>query len=123
MSAIAWSALSFFLGLLIGHWLALGRDKRKELNELGAPLRSWVIAQLSSPDKEIWEKPTVSQIDAFSQRLGKSQRSRFHRTWSEMLHAYAANVTRDPETGARMFTRTEKGLARLRVLEEMLRPR
>jgi hypothetical protein len=33
-ASLLWSALSFFGGLILGHWLAIGRDKRKELNEV-----------------------------------------------------------------------------------------
>src|SRR5690606_31163438 len=31
------SFLTFLLGLLLGNWLAIGRDKRKEFNEAGSP--------------------------------------------------------------------------------------
>ena len=34
------SLVTFFLGLLLGHWLSIGRDKRKEFNEKALELNS-----------------------------------------------------------------------------------
>jgi predicted DNA-binding protein YlxM (UPF0122 family) len=34
------SLLTFFLGLILGHWLAIGRDKRKEFNDNAVVLNS-----------------------------------------------------------------------------------
>lgn len=34
--------ISFLIGLFLGHWLAIGRDKRKEFNHLVEPVRELV---------------------------------------------------------------------------------
>jgi len=37
--AILWTALGFFAGTLVGHFLSIDRDRRKEFNELADPIR------------------------------------------------------------------------------------
>jgi hypothetical protein len=38
-----WSVLTFLLGVLFGHWVALHRDKRKEYNEIVDRLRKQML--------------------------------------------------------------------------------
>lgn len=123
MTQYTWSVLSFFLGLILGHWLALGRDKRKEFNELSAPLRSWVVRQIARPEDFLQRPlPTTSEIDALARRLSRRRRKRLVATWIEMSEAYRSNLTRDP-LGGESFRRSDPGLDALRRLEKMLRPR
>lgn len=37
--------VTFLIGLVVGHWLAVHRDKRKEYNELVAPIRQKIAAE------------------------------------------------------------------------------
>ena len=48
---------TFLLGLVVGHWLTIDRDKRKEYNELVTPLRKKITAEASDP------LPSVFAID------------------------------------------------------------
>lgn len=41
--------LTFLIGMIVGHWLTIIRDKRKEYNELVAPLRKEISAEASRP--------------------------------------------------------------------------
>jgi hypothetical protein len=70
--------LTFFLGLLLGNWLALGREKRKEFNEAVAPVRSWLLMQRDelSPYNKI---PSRDELDLFVHHLSPWQRSSFRR--------------------------------------------
>jgi len=123
MSVLAWSALSFFLGLLLGHWLAIGRDRRKEFNESAAPLREWVLRQLDRPDGGISELPTLMERDSFVQRLGFIKRARFNRLFAAMNDEYSRNLRQDPETGILIYTRSELLPEILKKIEPMTRNR
>lgn len=39
------SAVSFLAGLALGHWLSLGRDKRKDFNTIAAPVFDALVSQ------------------------------------------------------------------------------
>lgn len=44
---------TFLLGLVVGHWLAIHRDKRKEYNELVTPLRKKISSEADHPSAMI----------------------------------------------------------------------
>ncbi len=78
MTATLISFLTFLLGLLLGNWLAIGRDKRKEFNDAVAPIRSWLLMQrdeLSPYNKS----PSRNEIDLFVHCLKPWQRASFRR--------------------------------------------
>lgn len=43
---VSYGAISFLTGTLFGHWLAIGRDKRKEFNEISRPIRLGLLKQI-----------------------------------------------------------------------------
>lgn len=64
MNPVLISLLTFFLGLLLGHWLAIGRDKRKEFNDANFPIRSWLLEEKDGP--ACYSKwPSVVEFDRF----------------------------------------------------------
>jgi len=102
------SFLTFLLGLLLGNWLAIGRDKRKEFNEAGSPIRGWLLRAKDSPDPySRW--PTDQEIDRFVHCLMPWQRSRFlaHLETYRSLHQSvqvqdgAGQVSYSDDTGIR----------------------
>ena len=70
------SFLTFLLGLLLGNWLAIGRDKRKEFNEAGAPIRGWLLKAKDKPSP-FGRWPTDQEIDRFIHCLSPWRRSSF----------------------------------------------
>ena len=123
MSPLAWSVLSFFLGLILGHWLNLGRDKRKEFNESAAPLREWVLRLLDWPSLGLFEMPTLMQKDSFVQRLGFIKRARFNRLLAELAEEYSRSSRQDAETGAMIYTENEAISQILKKIEPLTRNR
>ena len=43
---VSYGAVSFLTGTLFGHWLAIGRDKRKEFNDVAIPIRHAILKQI-----------------------------------------------------------------------------
>lgn len=70
------SFLTFLLGLLLGNWLAIGRDKRKEFNEAVTPIRGWLLRARDKPSPyDRW--PSEQEVDRFIHYLLPWQRSGF----------------------------------------------
>lgn len=70
------SLLTFFVGLLLGNWLAIGRDKRKEFNEAAAPIRGWLIGEKDAPGPH-GNRPSNQEVDRFVHYLWRCKRSSF----------------------------------------------
>lgn len=68
--------LTFLLGLLLGNWLAIGRDRRREFNEAAQPLREWLLSEIDSPSA-YRERPSPIEIDTFVSCLSWWRRGRF----------------------------------------------
>jgi hypothetical protein len=57
---VFWAVFSFLAGLILGHWLNLDRDKRKEYNEVALPVRKSLLKELEDP-RPVWLE--ASQIE------------------------------------------------------------
>ena len=81
MTTAVVSVVTFVLGLLLGHRLAIGRDKRKEFNEAALPIRGWLIEQdnrLQDGRFDHYEgSPSPLQMDTFVSCLSARERDRF----------------------------------------------
>lgn len=83
MTVLGWSVLSFFLGLFLGHRLALGRDKRREFNDAALPIRTWLLHEIERPG---WRRPSAIELDTFIAYLSWRHRRRFR----SLYEAYVA---------------------------------
>jgi hypothetical protein len=45
------SGLAFFAGILLGNWIAIGRDKRNEYNQAVIPLRERLLEDVRRPTR------------------------------------------------------------------------
>lgn len=93
------SLLTFFVGLLLGHWLAIGRDKRKEFNECSIPIREWLLRIKEAPTP-FDPLPSALEIDRFAVRLCWWKRSAFYKHLEKYKQAHDAAIIQDPKTGA-----------------------
>jgi hypothetical protein len=67
------SLLTFFMGLGIGHWLALGRDKRKEFNEQATDLYSKIYDYIEKDND--YFLPSIKELRMFISYVP------FHKRW------------------------------------------
>ncbi|MBX3652757.1 MAG: hypothetical protein KF686_01130 [Ramlibacter sp.] len=58
---LLFNALAFLVGLIAGHWIALGRDKRQEFNAAVKPIREGII----NADR----MPSETEIDYIAQYM------------------------------------------------------
>src|SRR5262245_32374757 len=94
MTSTLFSLLTFFLGLVLGNWLAVGRDKRKEFNEAVAPIRSWLLAETEAPSP-FHKRPSSEEIDLFTHYLWPWQRSAFYRHLKMHRNECESSIARD----------------------------
>ena len=76
MEPLILSLFTFFAGLFLGNRLALGREKRKEFNDLARPIREWLLTEMNDPHP-MSSGPTAIEIDAFSACLSTRHRAAF----------------------------------------------
>lgn len=89
MTTALLSLLTFFLGLILGHWLAIGRDKRKEFNEAVIPVRAWLLREKEAPNPYS-RLPSEEELDLFIHYLRPWQRIAFLKhlkSYKELHHS------------------------------------
>lgn len=69
------SIVTFVIGMFVGNWLALGRDRRKEINELISPVRLKLVKQIElMEDGQYYPSGIIIEdIYAITDRVGKSK--------------------------------------------------
>jgi len=76
VNTILFSSLTFLLGLLLGNWLAINRDRRREFNEAVQPVRKWLLSEIDDPSA-YRQKPNRIELDTFMSCLSWWRRGRF----------------------------------------------
>ena len=96
------ATLTFFLGLILGHWLTLGRDKRKEFNEISSPIRAWILSEIKNPSPN-GGYPSAISMDNFESYLNPIARKRFRAACKVMLAARERQSIQDQSTGEMLY--------------------
>ncbi len=99
--------LTFFLGLALGNRLAIGRDKRKELNEAVKPIRAWLLSQADSPSPYM-KVPPAEKIDLFANCLSFWKKKEFLKCWANQEELRRRSQTQDPL--GQVFYRNEEDI-------------
>ncbi|WP_369929428.1 hypothetical protein [Xanthomonas sp. NCPPB 2632] len=88
------SLLTFLLGLVLGNWLAIGRDKRQEFNEAVSPIRRWLIEEMKRPTPYgPW--PSDHEVDRFAHCLSAWHRARFLKHWASFKALHQSKQIQD----------------------------
>lgn len=90
-----WSLVCGLVGGLIGHWLSLGRDRRKERNEAAQVVTATVMRT---------QRLDPIEADHFLQLLPRGERERFQRAVERYKKAIADNPRYDVATGRALIT-------------------
>ena len=84
--------------MLLGHRLALWRDRRKEFNESVAPIRRWLLELAENPSPFL-AQPSKLEMDSFLCRLALHHRRSFEETLNTYQRELDAVTSQNQQTG------------------------
>lgn len=82
VGAALWGFFCLTIGALLGHWLSLGRERRKERNEVAQRIRGALLRNRDEPDLED-ELPGPADIDLLAQMLPRRSQQGFRKAAAE----------------------------------------
>jgi len=105
-TAFLLTALTGLIGYLIGNWLTIGRDKRKERIEAVKPVRTKLLNALHSTTPYS-AYPTIEELDLLRSYFGKRKRKNFMaalKSYGDICQLYEHRT----KTGAVEYTHTKE---------------
>lgn len=84
------SLLTFFLGLILGHRFALGRDKRKEFNSAASELEGKVYDFLETSNRSYL--PTKKELILFAPHLSHFKRKNYLNMVSKLYQSIKSDT-------------------------------
>ena len=96
---------TFLLGLFLGHRLTLGRDKRKEFNDIAQPIREILLKERKALSPHF---AGLGEIDAdrLESVLYCWQRRGFRRTLNDYRQEKEQSIANDPTYGSVSYSTT-----------------
>lgn len=101
------SIVTFLLGLLLGHWLRIEGDKRKEFNEVALRIRVALKSSLSG-DGHCHAGIDPKDMELFSHLLRWWQKSCFTKAWASYEDECKKCQTQDAVYGSVAYQKTER---------------
>jgi hypothetical protein len=115
------NSLTFLVGIVAGHRIALVRDKRQEFNAAVAPLRAELIKSIETGGHWM-HVPSSIELDRFEHLLWPWTRRRLRRAIASYRHGSKERENYDPETGISEVD-TAYNIAAARLLLPFFKPR
>ena len=115
MSSVLFSALTFLLGLLLGNWLAIGREKRAEFNQAAVTVRAWLLREIAQPAPPS-KHPSSIELDTLVSCLPWWRRRRFLSAYRRLVQAQGDAFVQDPQTGDVSYPETGEIIHGLKAL-------
>lgn len=100
INPLALSSLSFLVGTLVGNWVAIGRDKRKEWNDFVLPLRESLITRLGAMISKAQLDTLNFYLTPWVRRRLRAAIDRYERCYQEQMkpdQQYGAYRLQDPD--------------------------
>lgn len=101
------SLVTFLLGLLIGHWLRIEGDKRKEFNEVALRIRVALKSSLFG-DGHCHAGVKREDMELFSHLLRWWQKNGFIKAWASYEDECKNCQIQDPVYGSTVYQKTER---------------
>lgn len=101
------SLVTFLLGLLLGHWLRIEGDKRKEFNEVALRIRVALKSSLSG-DGHCHAGIDPKDMELFSHLLRWWQKSCFTKAWASYEDECKNCQTQNAVYGSVEYQKTER---------------
>lgn len=118
--AAGFAFVNFLLGFLIGHRLALLRDKRREYNKALEPIRAYLLKSIDYPGWQTY--PSLVELDAFIQALPWWMRNGFRKAWNAQNEEAKKALKRGP-AGEVSYSPTDGMIAAYRRTLKYAKPR
>lgn len=97
-NAPTFSTLTFLLGLIAGNWLAIGRDRRKEFNDVATPNFIKLKGQIEAAEQGAFT-PGIDDFKLLEIHIPWHKRKCFSQIAKKYKNAHQDVVPYDPETG------------------------
>lgn len=106
-NGVVFSFVSLLSGLLIGYWLRIEGDKRKEFNDVALKIRDALKSSLSG-NGHCLSGIDRKDMEFFSHLLRWWQRKRFAMIWASYEAECKAYQTQDMVYGSVVYQKTER---------------
>lgn len=101
------SLFTFFLGLFLGHRLALGRDRRKEFNDIAQPIRAVLLKERENPTPYA-RGPSEIEADLLESAMPFWKRGGFSKALAAYRNAKKKNIVQEAMYGTCSFANTDE---------------
>jgi len=107
MTSFLYSLLSLLVGLILGNWLGIGRDRRKEHNSIVDPIITNLNKQLISTKEHIYPI-TANYISQYTfaplyPHISEKQKNRIEQAYLNYINA-RGSAGHDDEEGKYVFS-------------------
>jgi hypothetical protein len=99
INPVLMGALGFLAGTLVGNWIAIGRDRRREFNDAVKPMRAHIISVRDRPHAMQGLLLSGSEIDFIQHHMRPFRWRRFMRAVKDYERCHDQQAVQD-ETGA-----------------------
>lgn len=107
-NAVIFGIVNLLVGVILGHWLTIGRDKRKEFNEIAFQVRQSLLTQIEEIKNKKFraDYPSREQLVGFGIFVGRRSKKKYYKNVETYCSCFKhSQYLSRPGTGSgRIFT-------------------